>query len=321
MHIFIAGAGGAVGRSLIPLLTDHGHTVTGTTRSPEKAAVLRGLGAEPVVLDGLDRSAVVDAVATARPDAIVHQMTALAGLTDLRRFERAFAATNRLRTEGTQHLLEAARSNGVERFVAQGYAGWPSARTGGPVKTEDDPFDPDPPAAMRSTLDAMRRQEALVGEAGGTVLRYGGFYGPGTGLAPGGEQWEAIRARKLPVVGDGGGVWSFCHIEDAASATRAALERWTPGAVYNVCDDDPARVSEWLPAIAAAIGARPPRHVPRWVGRLMGEHLVSLMCEVRGASNAKIRRELDWSPSRPSWREGVAELAGVTPPAPARAAW
>src|SRR4051794_27197592 len=319
MHIFIAGAGGAVGRSLVPLLTARGHTVTGTTRSPAKAAALRDLGARPVILDGLDRPAVLDAVAAARPDAIVHQMTALAGLTDLRRFERAFATTNRLRTEGTAHLLEAARAAGVERFVAQSYAGWPSARTGGPVKTEDDPLDPDPPKAMRSTLDAMRRLEAMVGEAGGTVLRYGGFYGPGTGLAPDGDQWQSIVARKLPAVGDGGGVWSFCHIEDAAGATLAVLERPTPG-VFNVCDDDPAPVSEWLPAIAEAIGAPPPRHVPRWVARLMGEHLVSLMCEVRGASNAKAKRELGWGPSRPSWRDGIAELAATATPARARAA-
>jgi 2-alkyl-3-oxoalkanoate reductase len=321
MHIFIAGAGGAVGRSLVPLLTAHGHTVTGTTRSAAKADALRELGAEPVVLDGLDRPAVLDAVAAARPDAIVHQMTALAGLTDLRRFERAFAATNRLRTEGTAHLLEAARAAGVERFVAQSYAGWPYARTGGPVKTEHDPLDREPPKAMRTTLDAMRRLDAMVGEAGGTILRYGGFYGPGSGLAPGGDQWETIRARRFPVVGDGGGVWSFCHIEDAASATVAALEAPSPGGLYNVCDDDPAPVSEWLPAMAAAIGAPPPRHVPRWVGRLMGEHLVSLMCDVRGASNAKIKRELGWAPSRPSWRDGVAELAAaVTSPERARAA-
>jgi len=308
MHIFLAGAGGAVGRSLVPLLISHGHTVTGTTRSPDKAGSLRALGAEPVVLDGLDRAAVLDAVATARPDAIVHQMTALAGLTDLRRFERAFAVTNRLRTEGTQHLLDAAAAAGVERVVAQSYAGWPYARTGGPVKTEDDPLDPAPPKAMRSTLDAMRRLEAAVTGAGGVALRYGGFYGPGTGLAPGGEQWQAIRARRFPVIGDGGGVWSFCHIADAAGAALAALERWTPGEVYNVCDDEPAPVREWLPAMAAAIGAPPPRRVPRWVGRLIGEHVVSLMCEVRGASNAKAKRALGWTPTRPSWRDGVAQL-------------
>jgi nucleoside-diphosphate-sugar epimerase len=317
MNIFLAGAGGAVGRSLIPLLRTHGHTVTGTTRSPEKAEALRALGAEPVVLDGLDRAAVLGAVAAARPDAIVHQMTALAGLSDPRRFERAFAATNRLRTEGTEHLLAAARAAGVQRVIAQSYAGWPYARTNGPAKAEDDPLDPHPPKQMRTTLDAIRRQEALVTEAGGVALRYGGFYGPGTGLAPGGEQWETIHARRFPVVGDGAGVWSFVHIEDAAAATLAALEHWSPGEIYNVVDDEPAPVREWLPAIADAIGAPPPRRIPRWVARLMGEHVVALMCEVRGASNAKARRELGWTPRWPTWRDGFAQLATR---APARAA-
>ena len=312
MHIFIAGASGAVGRSLIPLLTSNGHTVTGTTRSASKADALRALGAEPVVLDGLDRAAVLAAVATARPDAIVHQMTALAGELDLRHFERAFAGTNRLRTEGTDNLLAAAQATGVERVVAQSFTGWPYARVGGPVKSEDDPLDPDPPAQLRTTLEGIRRLEAGVTGAGGVALRYGGFYGPGTGLAPGGEQWEMVRARKFPIVGDGSGVWSFCHIEDAASATLAALERWTPGQVYNVCDDDPAPAREWVPALARVVGGKPPRHLPRWVARLAaGEHVVAMMCEVRGASNAKARRELGWTPAWPTWREGFAALAST----------
>jgi 2-alkyl-3-oxoalkanoate reductase len=315
MHIFLAGATGAVGRSLVPLLISHGHTVTGTTRSPQKADDLRALGAEPVVLDGLDRRAVLEAVAAARPEAIVNQMTALSGLSDLRKFERDFALTNRLRTEGTQHLLDAAGETGVERVIVQSYAGWPYARTGGPVKTEADPLDPDPPKQMRAILDAIRRQEELVTAAGGVALRYGGFYGPGTGLAPGGEQWESVYARKFPVVGDGGGVWSFVHIEDAAAAVVAALEHWTPGEVYNIVDDEPAPVRVWLPAVAAAIGAPPPRHVPRWVGRLMGEHVVAMMCEVRGASNAKARSELDWAPKWPTWREGFAALGATREPA------
>jgi nucleoside-diphosphate-sugar epimerase len=315
MNIFLAGATGAVGRSLIPLLTDHGHTVTGTTRSLQKADSLRALGAEPVVLDGLDRAAVLDAVAAAKPDAIVSQMTALSDLSDLRRFERAFALTNRLRTEGTEHLLDAARATGVERVLVQSYAGWPYARTGGPVKTEDDPFDPHPPKQMRSTLDAIRRQEEMVTAAGGVALRYGGFYGPGTGMAPGGEQLEMVKARKFPLVGDSGGVWSFIQIEDAAAATLAALEHWTPGEVYNVVDDEPAPVREWLPGLAAAIGAPPPRKVPRWVARLMGEHLVAMMCEVRGASNAKARAELDWAPRWTSWREGFAAMGATRAPA------
>jgi 2-alkyl-3-oxoalkanoate reductase len=309
-NIFLAGATGAVGRALIPRLLERGHTITGTTRSPEKADALRALGVVPVIVDGLDRDAVVAAVAAARPDAIVHEMTALGELSDLRHIERSFAATNRLRTEGTDNLLAAAKAAGVERFVAQSYAGWPYARTGGPVKTEDDPLDPAPPAQMRTTLDAIRHVESTVTAAGGVVLRYGGFYGPGTGLAPGGEQWDTVLARKFPVVGDGGGVWSFVHIDDAAAATVTALERWTPGEIYNVVDDDPAPVREWLPTLASTIGARPPRHVPRFVGRLMGEHIVSMMCEIRGASNAKARAVLDWSPAWPTWRDGFSSLSG-----------
>jgi nucleoside-diphosphate-sugar epimerase len=310
MNIFLAGATGAVGRALIPRLLEHGHTVTGTTRTPAKADVLRELGATPVVVDGLDRDAVVAAVAAARPDAIVHEMTDLSGLTDMRRAERSFAGTNRLRVEGTDNLLAAARAAGVERFVAQSYAGWPYARTGGPVKTEDDPLDPNPPAQMRTTLDAIRHLESSVLAAGGVVLRYGGFYGPGTGIAPGGDQWTMIRKRKFPLVGDGGGVWSFVHIDDAATATVAALEHWMPGEIYNVVDDEPAPVREWLPSLAASVGARPPRHVPRFVARLMGEHVVALMCEIRGASNAKARAALGWTPAWPSWREGFASVSG-----------
>jgi nucleoside-diphosphate-sugar epimerase len=309
MHVFIAGASGAVGRSLIPLLTSNGHTVVGTTRSASKTDALRALGAEPVVLDGLDRAAVVATVAAAKPDAIVHQMTALAGLTDLRRFERAFAQTNRLRTEGTDHLLEAARASGVERVVAQSYTGWPYARTGGPVKDEDAPLDPDPPKQLRTTLAAIGHVERAVTDAGGVALRYGGFYGPGTGLAPGGDQWEMVRRRKLPLVGDGAGVWSFCQIEDAASAVLAALERWTPGEVYNVCDDEPAPAREWVPALARVVGAKPPRRLPRWLARVAaGEHVVAMMCEIRGASNAKAKERLGWTPRWPTWREGFAAL-------------
>jgi nucleoside-diphosphate-sugar epimerase len=306
MHIFLAGATGALGRALVPKLLERGHTVTGTTRSAAKADALRALGATPVIVDGLDRDAVVAAVAATRPDAIVHEMTALSGLADVRHIERSFADTNRLRVEGTDNLLAAARAAGVERVVAQSFAGWPYARAGGPVKSEDDPLDPAPPAQLRSSLDAIRHLESAVTGAGGVVLRYGGFYGPGTGIAPGGDQWQTVRARKFPVVGDGGGVWSFVHIDDAASATVAALERYTPGEIYNVVDDEPAPVREWLPALASSIGARPPRHVPRFVGRLMGEHVVAMMCEIRGASNAKARAVLEWTPAWPSWRQGFA---------------
>ena len=308
MKILIAGASGAVGRSLIPMLKDRGHTVVGTTRTPAKTELLWDLGAQPVVLDGLDRDAVLKTVAEHRPDAIVHQMTSLAGIDDLRKFEQAFAPTNRLRTEGTDHLLEAAKAHGVEQVLAQSFAGWPYARTGGPVKTEDDPLDPEPPKQLRTTHAAIRHLEESVTAAGGVVLRYGGFYGAGTGLAPGAEQWEAVQRRKFPLVGDGGGVWSFTHIEDAAAATVAAVENWTPSEIYNVCDDDPAPVREWLPALAEVVGAPPPRRVPGWLLKPVAPHLVTMMCEIRGASNAKAKRALGWTPRHASWRQGFAEL-------------
>ena len=309
MKIFLAGAAGAVGRTLIPLLNEHGHTVVGTTTTRQKTALLRDLGAEPVVLDGLDRDAVMTAVAAAEPDVVVHQMTALSGPFDLRRFDRTFALTNRLRTEGTDNLLEAARAAGVERFIAQSYAGWPHARVGGAVKSEDDPLDPDPAAQHRTTIAAIRHLEERVTAAGGVVLRYGSFYGPGTGMAPGADQWEAVRKRQFPLVGDGAGVFSFAHVEDVAGATLAALETWTPGEIYNVVDDDPAPVRVWLPAFAETIGAKPPRHIPRWFGRLLGEHVVVMMCESRGASNEKAKQVLGWTPKWPTWREGFAALA------------
>ena len=312
MRIFLAGATGAIGGRLVPLLLEAGHAVTGTTRSPAKADVLRAAGAEPVIADGLDRDAIVAAIAAARPDAIVHQLTALGDLTSLRNLDGAFALTNRLRTEGTDNLLAGAREAGTRRFVAQSFTGWPYARTGGPVKTEDDPLDPDPVPSMSKTLAAIRRLEQTVTQAGGIALRYGGFYGPGTGLTPGGDQVELIRKRRFPIVGDGGGVWSFIHIDDAAAATLAALERGTPGAIYNVVDDDPAPVREWLPALAAAAGAKPPRRLPRWLARVVaGESVATMMTEIRGASNAKAKRELGWEPAHPSWREGFrAALQG-----------
>jgi nucleoside-diphosphate-sugar epimerase len=312
MRIFLAGATGAIGGRLVPLLLEGGHEVTGTTRSPAKADMLRAAGAEPVIADGLDRDAIVAAIAAARPDAIVHQLTALGDLTSLRNLDGAFALTNRLRTEGTDNLLAGAREAGTRRFVAQSFTGWPYARTGGPVKTEDDPLDPDPVPSMSKTLAAIRRLEQTVTQAGGIALRYGGFYGPGTGLTPGGDQVELIRKRRFPIVGDGGGVWSFIHIDDAAAATLAALERGTPGAIYNVVDDDPAPVREWLPALAAAAGAKPPRRLPRWLARVVaGESVATMMTEIRGASNAKAKRELGWEPAHPSWREGFrAALQG-----------
>jgi nucleoside-diphosphate-sugar epimerase len=258
---------------------------------------------------------VARAVAEAEPEVIVHQLTALSGGLDMRHIERVFALTNRLRSEGTDHLLAAGRAVGVRRFVAQSYAGWPFARTGGPVKSESDPLDPSPPDALRTTLDAIRHlEDAVTGAAWteGVVLRYGGFYGPGTSfsLRPDGEHVELIRKRKFPVVGDGAGVWSFIHIEDAAAATVAAVEHGARG-IYNVVDDDPAPVAEWLPAAASAIGAKPPRRLPRWLGRIAaGEAAAVMMTEVRGASNDKAKRELGWSPRYSSWREGFAAGLG-----------
>jgi nucleoside-diphosphate-sugar epimerase len=284
------------------------------TRSPRKADALRAAGAEPAIADGLDRDAVVAAVTAARPDAVIHELTALAGTSSLRNFDRSFALTNRLRTEGTDHLLAGARAAGARRFVAQSYAGWPYARTGGPVKTEDDPLDPTPVPSMAGTLAAIRRLEATVVGATdieGIALRYGGFYGPGTGMAPDGDQLELVRKRRFPIVGDGGGIWSFVHIDDAAAATLAAVERGAPG-VYNVVDDEPAPEAEWLPVLAAAAGAKPPRRFPRWLARLLaGEAIVAMTTEIRGASNAKAKRALGWQPAYPSWREGFrAVLAG-----------
>jgi nucleoside-diphosphate-sugar epimerase len=313
MKVLVAGATGAIGRRLVPRLVADGHEVVGTTRVAEKGRALAGLGATPMVMDALDAGDVARVVGRAEPEAIVHQATALAGSLDLRHFDRDFALTNRLRTEGTDHLLAAGRAVGVRRFVAQSYAGWPFARDGAPVKSEDDPLDPRPAPSMRATFDAIRHLEAAVTGATwteGLVLRYGGFYGPGTSIDAGGEHVEMIRRRRFPVVGSGAGVWSFVHIDDAAEATALALTRGVPG-IYNIVDDDPAPVAEWLPEIAAALGGKPPRHVPRWLGRaLAGEAATVMMTEVRGASNAKARRELGWAPRHPSWRQGIpAEAA------------
>jgi nucleoside-diphosphate-sugar epimerase len=313
MKVLVAGATGALGKQLVPRLGRDGHEVVAMTRSASKTEALRRMGATAVVADALDPDQVARAVAEAEPEVIVHQLTALSGSIDIRHFDRTFAETNRLRTVGTDHLLAAGRAAGVRRFIAQSYAGWPFARTGGPVKTEDDPLDPSPPDAMRDTLEAIRHVEQVVTSAEGIeglVLRYGGFYGPGTSLAPeGGEQVEMLRERKFPVVGDGAGVWSFIHIEDAAEATVAAVTRGRPG-IYNIVDDDPAPVAEWLPAAASALGAPAPRHVPRWLGRIVaGEAATVMMTEIRGASNAKAKRELGWQPRHASWREGFAQVA------------
>jgi nucleoside-diphosphate-sugar epimerase len=310
MKIFVAGATGAVGRPLVAQLVKRGHEVVGMTRSESKQGLLRDLGARPVVADALDPDAVARAVAEAEPDVIVHQLTAI-GPFNPRRMERDFAATNRLRIEGTDHLLAAGRAVGVKRFVAQSFAPWVYSRTDGAVKSEDDPLDTAPPAQVRTTLEAIKYLERAVTEADwteGIALRYGGFYGPGTSLSlnPVGDWIEQIRARKMPLAGKGTGTWSFIHIEDAAAATVEAIERGKRG-VYNVVDDEPAAISEWLPALAKAIGAKPPRHVPLWVARLAGgEATAVMMSDLRGSSNEKAKRELGWQPRYPSWREGFA---------------
>ncbi len=315
MKIFVAGATGALGKQLVPQLVANGHEVVGMTRSESKLDQVRSLGARPVVADALNPDAVAQAVAQAEPGVIVHQLTALSGSVDMRHPDRFFEVTNRLRTEGTDHLLAAARAVGARRFVAQSFAGWPFARTGGPVKTETDPLDANPPKGIQETLAAILHLENAVTSADwveGIVLRYGGFYGPGTSVSsdPGAEISNGIRKRKFPIVGDGGGVWSFVHIVDAASATVAAIERGKPG-IYNVVDDEPAPVRDWIPALANALGAKPPRRLPRWLGRLAaGEAATVMMTEIRGASNAKAKRELGWEPRYPSWRQGFAHGLG-----------
>jgi nucleoside-diphosphate-sugar epimerase len=310
MRIFLAGATGALGKHLLPMLVADGHEVVAMTRTPAKAGALRAAGALPVVADGLDRDAVVGAVTGAEPEVVIHQQTALAGKPDLRNFDAWFHQTNRLRTEGTEHLLTGARAAGARRLIAQSYTGWPYARSGAPVKTEDDALDDAPPRHQRASLAAIRRLEELVTGARdleGIVLRYGGFYGVGSSVAPDAEYGVQIRKRQFPVVGSGAGVWSFAHLHDAATATVAAVTEGRGGEIYNIVDDRPVAVSEWLPEMARLLGGPPPRRVPAWVGRLaVGEVGVSLMTRVRGASNAKAKRELGWTPRYPSFREGLA---------------
>jgi nucleoside-diphosphate-sugar epimerase len=307
MRVFVAGASGALGKILVPILISKGHQVTATTRTPAKLEALRETGAQPVHCDGLDRNAVIKAVAAAKPHAIIHQMTALSHLRSLKNFDAEFALTNRLRTEGTEILIEAAKSAGVGKILVQSYTGWPNAPEGGRIKTEEDPLDPHPPKSMSQSLAAIRRLETLVQSLtniAGVVLRYGSFYGPNTSTTPGGELVEAVRNRKFPVVGSGAGVWSFTHIRDAAAATFLALENAPPG-LYNIVDDDPAEVSIWLPDLAKAIDAKPPRQVPVWLGKLfIGKAGVAMMTTSRGSSNAKAKRTLGWEPIFKSWRDG-----------------
>ena len=302
MRVFVTGATGALGRLLVPALIAAGHEVTATTRTPGKVAQLRQAGAEPVVVDGLDREAVIAAVQAAGPEVIVHQMTALAGMRSLRNVDRVFAATNELRTRGTDNLLAAAARAGTRRVVAQSNV-IANERSGGPVKSEDDPLASRPPSPSSArALAAVKHVEKTVPlEAPeGIVLRYGTFYGPGASE----PMVDAARKRQMPVIGGGTGVWSFIEISDAAAATLAAVEGCAPG-VYNVVDSDPAPVAEWLPYLAEVAGAKPPLRMPAWLGRLLaGEFVVTLMTGVRGSSNEKARKELGWDPQYASWREG-----------------
>src|SRR3954454_22638518 len=315
MRILIAGATGAVGQRLVPMLLDKGHEVVAMTRTEAKAEGLRKLGAMPVVADALDREAVMGAVMGAEPDVIVHQLTSLAGATDMKHFDRVFATTNRLRTEGLRHLLDAGRASGTRRIIVQSFTGWPFAREGGPVKDEDAPLDPSPPKAQRASLRAIRELEAMVAGAGpgsareagveGVVLRYGCFYGPGTSLSADGDFADLVRKRRLPVIGDGDGRWSFTHIDDAAGGVLATLGADRPEGVFAIVDDEPARAAEWIPALAEALGAPRPRHVPAWLARVVaGEVPTVMMTQSRGASNARARSVLGWEPRWPSWHEG-----------------
>jgi nucleoside-diphosphate-sugar epimerase len=318
MKIFVAGATGVLGELLVPELVGAGHEVVAMTRTPSKQDGLRALGARPVVADALDPDAVAEAVGAAEPEVIVHQLTSLSapmGIMDMRHPERFTAMTNRLRTEGTDHLLAAGRAVGARRFVAQSFAAWRWARTGGRVLSEDEPLDPHPPAGWQATVAALRHLEQAVttiewGE--GLALRYGGFYGPRTGISLDADAalTAPIRKRQFPLVGDGEAVWSFVHIEDAAAATAVAVEHGAPG-VYNVVDDEPAPMREWLPVLARAVGAKPPRHIPRWLARLAaGEATTIMLTESRGASNAKAKRELDLQLRYPTWRLGFTKGLG-----------
>ena len=310
MRVFVAGGTGVVGRRLVPQLVARGHQVTATTTSPGKLGVLERLGADAVLMDGLDAVSVGEAVARAWPDVIVHQMTAIAGTPDMKHMDRWFATTNRLRTEGTDHLLSAAEAAGVSHVVAQSYGGWNGIREGGWVKAEEDPLDLHAGTAAQPVMEAIRHVENVVVKAGGAALRYGWLYGPGATD----ETIELLRKRQFPLVGGGAGYSSWVHLDDAASATVLAVEQGASG-VFNIVDNEPAPASEWLPYLAACAGAKPPMRVPKWLARLLaGDVAVAMMTEGRGFSNAKARRELGWKLRYPSWRQGFKE--GLTSPAP-----
>lgn len=313
MRIFVAGGTGAIGKFLVPLLVEAGHEVVGLARSIQKGKALEVMGAKVAVADALNKEELTAAIKRVEPEVIIHELTALVGVRNFKRWDEEFALTNRLRTEVTETMLAAARLVGTRRFIAQSFCGWPFAREGGPAKTEEDPLDPNPPASFSKTLAAIRYQEDTVRrttDLQALALRYGSFYGPGTGIAKDGSIVALVRKRRLPIVGDGDGIWSFIHISDAAEATAAAITYGEPG-IYNVVDDEPAPVSTWLPALAKAVGAKRPYRVPVWLGKLViGDGGVSMMTEIRGGSNVKAKRELGWQPSYASWRRGFVEELG-----------
>jgi len=310
MKVFVTGGTGAIGKLLLPLLLENKHEVVALTRSVIKATALEESGVSAVIADPLDKNALTAAVRRAEPEVIIHELTALSKAGNFRKLDQEFALTNRFRTEVTDTLLAAARTIGTRRFITQSYCGWPYAKTGGPVKTEEDPLDPKPPESFTRTLAAIKSQEDKIRATTflqGVALRYGNFYGPGTAIGKRGVVVEMVRKRRLPIIGGGGGVWSFIHILDAARATLAAMTRGAPG-IYNIVDDEPAKVSTWLPALAAAVGAKPPYKIPHWLGELMvGKAGVMMMTQIRGCSNAKAKRELGWTPVYPSWRVGFAD--------------
>ncbi len=313
MKIFLTGGTGAIGRYLLPLLLENRHEVVALTRSAAKAVRLEEMGATAAIADPLDKQQLTAAVRMAEPEVIIHQLTALSGAGNFKKLDQEFTLTNRFRTEVTDNLLAAARTIGTRRLIAQSFCGWPYARKGGPVKTEDDPLDPKPPESFTKTLAAIRYLEDKLKNVSfleGVALRYGMFYGPGTGIGKGGAVYKMVRKRRIPIVGGGGGVWSFIHIIDAARGTVAALSHGSPG-IYNIVDDEPAKVSTWLPVLAQAVGGKPPYKIPHWLGELtIGKAGVSMMTQIRGCSNAKAKRELDWTPVYPSWRIGFVDALG-----------
>lgn len=314
MKTFVAGGTGAIGRALLPYLIENGHEVVALVRTPKKGKEVEAFGAKATVANALDKDELTAAIRIAEPEIVIHQLTALASAAgNFKRFDEEFALTNCFRTEVMDTMLEATRLAGTRRFIAQSFCGWPFARKGGPVKTEEDPLDPNPPASFSKTLAAIRYLEEAVLSAADVeamALRYGILYGPGSGIAKDGRIIELVRNRRLPIVGDGAGIWSFIHVQDVARATVAAMSHGTPG-IYNIVDDEPAPVSKWLPFLAEALGVKPPRRVPVWLGRfLIGDGGISMMTEIRGGSNAKAKRELGWQPIYASWRHGFNEGLG-----------